>query len=138
MSTLYLKARCIRSLNVLKFLSHPNTGCNRNRLLQLYKVLILPKLDYGAILYSLANKSILNILNPIQSAALRLVTGAFRTSPVLSLCAEAALPPLHFPHHILSSNFTLSVAQSHISSILITSQTQNIFLTQSKQNFNSK
>ena len=47
----------------------------------------------------------------VQSSALRMVLGAFRTSPNISLCAESAEPPLHFRSLTLTANFLASVAQ---------------------------
>jgi len=41
-----LKAKCIRSLSILKFLSHPSKGCNRKIFLKLYKSLIRSRLHY--------------------------------------------------------------------------------------------
>ena len=51
------------------------------------------KLDYGSIIYRLAGKSYLKILDPIFHGGLRLVLGAFRTSPAESLYAEANEAP---------------------------------------------
>lgn len=106
-----LKAKCIKSLNILKYLSHPKTGCNRKLLLNLYKSLIRSQLDYGAPVYNLTNKTTLALLDTIQTTALRLVLGAFRTSPTLSLCAEAAEPPLSFRRSILTANFLVSLSK---------------------------
>lgn len=105
-----LRAKCIKSLNVLKYLSHPKTGCNRKLLLNLYKSLIRSQLDYGSPIYNLTNKTTLALLDTIQNASLRLVLGAFRTSPRLSLCAEAAEPPLSFRRSILTANFLVSLS----------------------------
>lgn len=69
------------------------------------------QLDYGAPIYSQASKSPLQLLNTIQSSSLRIALGAFRTSPTLSLCAEAAEPPLEFRFLILTANFLASLAQ---------------------------
>lgn len=106
-----LKAKCLNATNILKYLSHPRLGCNRKLLLQLYKSRIRSHLDYGSPIYSQTNKSSLQLLNTIQSSALRMVLGAFRTSPNLSLCAEAAEPPLLFRTLILTTNFLASSAQ---------------------------
>ena len=103
-----LKSKCNQALSVMKFLSHPSKGCKKKTFLHLYKTLILSRLDYGVPIYNSASKS---NLNPIQTQALRLATGAFRTSPKLSLCAEAAEPPLSYRRLILSSNVMNSVAQ---------------------------
>ena len=107
-----LKAQCLRSLNVLKYLSNPRTGCHRRLLLRLYQTLIRSRLDYGAPLYGLANKGILQTLETVQTTALRIVTGAFPTSPRLSLCAETTeLPmPLHYRRAQLAMNFLTKVS----------------------------
>ena len=106
-----LKAKCSRALSVIKYLSHPSKGCNRKLLLQLYKSLIRSRLDYGAPIYNLASKSVLKLLDPIQTHSLRLALGAFYTSPRLSLCAEAAEPPLTYRRLILTSNLMSSISQ---------------------------
>ena len=53
----YLKAKCLKALNLLKVLSHTNWGADRTVLLQLYRSLIRSKLDYGSIVYGSARKS---------------------------------------------------------------------------------
>lgn len=106
-----LKAKCTQALNIFKYISHPSKGCNRKLLIQLYKSLIRSRLDYGAPIYNLASKPILSLLDTIQTSSLRLALGAFRTSPKLSLCAEAAEPPLPHRRLILTSNFLSTVSQ---------------------------
>ncbi|GFQ96972.1 putative RNA-directed DNA polymerase from transposon BS [Trichonephila clavata] len=59
-----------------------------------HRALIRSKLDYGSVVYSSACKSLLKILDPVHHQGLRLCLGAFRTSPVESLYAEAYEPPL--------------------------------------------
>jgi len=107
----FLRSKCLNYLNILKYLSHPRTGCNRKLLLQLYRTLIRSQLDYGAPIFSNTCKSSLKLLDSIQSAALRLSLGALRTSPVLSICAEAGEPPLHYRFLSLTANFLASTAQ---------------------------
>ena len=94
-----------KSLNIF------SKGCNRKLLLQLYKSLIRSRLDYGSPIYNLANKSVLSLLNTVQNTSLRLALGAFRTSPALSLCSEAAEPPLPYRRLILTSNLLSSASQ---------------------------
>ena len=88
----YLKAKCLKSLNILKVLSHTTWGADRTTLLQLYRSLIRSKLDYGSIVYGSARKSYLAMLDPIHHQGLRLALGAFRTSPTASLYVEADEP----------------------------------------------
>ena len=106
-----LKAKCVNTLKIIKYLSHPRIGCNRKLLLQLYKSLIRSQLDYGSPIYTQACKSTTKLLDSIQTSALRLSLGAFRTSPHLSLCAEAGEPTLHFRSLAITANFLASAAQ---------------------------
>ena len=43
-----LEAKCIHSIGILKYRSHPSKYCNPNLLIQLYKSLIRLQLDYEA------------------------------------------------------------------------------------------
>ena len=105
-----LKSKCLRIINIMKYLSNHNYGCSTKRLIHLYKSLILPRLDYGSQLYKTANKTVLGLLDTIQSTALRIATGAFWTSPSLSLCAETSIMPLHYRRIKLTTNLLLSIA----------------------------
>ena len=84
----YLKAKCLKALNLLKVLSHTSWGADRTTLLKLYLSLVRSKLDYGCIIYGSARKSYLQMLDPVHNQGLRLALGAFRTSPVASLCGS--------------------------------------------------
>lgn len=84
-----LKQKCLKSLNILKVLSHKTWGSDRKVLLRLYNSLVRSRLDYGAIVYNSARPSSLKMLDPVHHLGLRLATGAFRTSPVLSLYVES-------------------------------------------------
>jgi len=112
-------------LNVLKCLVHPHTGCKRNRLIPLYQTLIRSILDYGFPIYSLASKSQLALLEPIQKSAIRICTGAFRRSPHLSLWSDPAMPPLHYrglflPATLISS--ILCLPNTHVHQLLFNTQ----------------
>ncbi|XP_043252544.1 uncharacterized protein LOC122397459 [Colletes gigas] len=59
------------------------------------------KLDYGSIIYGSGKESTLKKLDPIHNTALRIITGAFRTSPILSILKEANEPPLKHRRKLL-------------------------------------
>ena len=88
----YIKAKCLKALNLLKVLSNTSWGADRSILLHLYRSLIRSKLDYGSIVYGSARKSYLQMLDTVHHQGLRLALGAFRTSPVTSLYVEADEP----------------------------------------------
>ena len=106
----YLKAKCLKALNLLKVLSHSNWGADRTVLLQLYRSLIRSKLDYGSIVYGSARKSYLMMLDTVHHQGLRLALGAFRTSPVESLYVEAEEPSLYLRIEKLALQYAIRLA----------------------------
>ena len=73
-------------------------------------------------------KSYLALLDPIQNSAIRLCTGAFRTSPQLSLCADSGIPPLNFHRLSLPASllfFISCLPNTNIYSISYSAQTSN-------------
>ena len=63
----YLKAKCLKALNLLKVLFHTSWGADLTTLLKLYWSLVRPKLDFGCIIYGSARKSYLQMLDPIHN-----------------------------------------------------------------------
>ena len=63
----YLKARCQKSLNILKVLSRTEWGADRTTLLKLYRSLVRSKLDFGCIVYGSASKTALAKLDPVHN-----------------------------------------------------------------------
>ena len=121
----YVKAKCLKALNLLKVLSHTSWGADRTTLLHLYRSLIRSKLDYGSIVYGSARKSYLQMLDTVHKSArksylqmldtvhnqgLRLALGAFRTSPVSSLNVEADEPSLWLHREKLSLQYAIRLA----------------------------
>ena len=106
----YLKAKCLKALNLLKVLSHTNWGADRIVLLQMYRSLIRSKLDYGSIVYGSARKSYLMMLDTVHHQGLQLALGAFRTSPVESLYVEAEEPSLYLRREKLALQYAIRLA----------------------------
>lgn len=81
----------------------------------IYRLIIKSKIDNGCIIYNSAHKRILKTLNTIQHSALRLITGAFRTSHIVSLQNITGEPP--FSHRRLRLTFkyiyNISANNSH-------------------------
>ena len=75
----------------------------------LYRAIVRSKLDYGCIVYGSASTSSLNKLNTIHNTGLRLALGAFCTSPVWSLYAEANEPPLEERRLKLSMHYFFKI-----------------------------
>ncbi|KAI5754247.1 hypothetical protein M8J77_007077 [Diaphorina citri] len=106
------KTKSLRAMNVMKILSNRNWGLRRETLRKLYFALVSPILDYGSILYSSASQSNLNKLNVVHNSAIRLITGAFRTSPIVSILAESGIPPLSIRRSVLTLNYVCNVCRN--------------------------
>jgi ribonuclease HI len=106
----HLKKKCTRNLNILKVLSNTSWGANRTCLLKIYNAVIRSKLDYGCAVYGSSRKSVLLKLDTIHHTALRLCTGAFRTSPVQSLYVDSYQAPLSIIRDILSIQYYFRIS----------------------------
>ena len=89
-----IKNKTTSGLNLLKTLSSSKHGTSSNLLLNVYKSLVLSRLEYGCQAYSSASAEILRPLNVIHNNALRICLGAFRTTPVKSLYVESNINSL--------------------------------------------
>ena len=90
----YLKDKCSKALKLLHVIAHKDCGADQQTLLKLYRILIRSKINYGCSIYVAARKSYLNSLNTVDYERLRLIFGAFKTSPLESLYSEAYELPL--------------------------------------------
>ena len=105
----YIKEKCKKALNILKVVSHMDWGADSKVLIQLYKSLILSKLDYGSFIYGSAPKSYIRMLDPIQNEGLRLCLGAYKTSPARSLEVQAGVLPLKLRREQLALQYILKL-----------------------------
>ena len=86
----YLKNKCLKSLDILKCLSRMKWGADRQSLLHIYRATTRAQLDYGCQIYASAPTRYLQKLDAVHHQGIRICTGAFRSSPVPSLLAEAS------------------------------------------------
>ena len=85
----YFKTKTTRTQLLLQVVTHAKWGADRQVLLKSYRALVCSQLDYGIFIYRSTRKTYLKKIDPIHHEDLRLVLGAFRTSPVVSLYTEA-------------------------------------------------
>ncbi|KAJ3666828.1 hypothetical protein Zmor_002258 [Zophobas morio] len=114
----HLKATCLKIVDLLKVLSHPIWGADTQILLRIYRTLLRPKLDYGAVAYSACRPRLLTPLITLQNSALRIALGAFRTSPVISLYSIAKEPPLLFRFKYLQLSFAANTSRNPSNPVL--------------------
>jgi len=106
----HLRIKCQAALQLLRTVSRMDWGADRETLLRLFRSLIRSRLDYGALVYGSARPSYLLKLKPVQNQALRLCLGAFRTSPIVSLHAEAFEPPMEIRRLQLGLQYAIKVS----------------------------
>lgn len=108
----YLKTSCSKVLNLMKTLANHDWGADTTTLLNIYKSMIRSRLDYGSTIYSTASKTQLERLNPIQNTAIRIATGAFRTSPSHSLCCLSGELPLPYRRNLQTLSHSLKILEN--------------------------
>ena len=81
---------------MMKMVAFKQWGGDRKSLTLLYCSLIRSKIDYGSFLYATAAATHLKKLDRVQFAAIRVITGALKCTPVHFLEAEANIMPLEF------------------------------------------
>ena len=106
----YLRTKCNKTIQLLRTIAHTNWGGSKETLLILYCALIRSKLDHGCFIYGAARKTYLKEINTIHHQGLRLALGAYSTSPVESLHAEANEPSLKLGQEKLSLQYYLKLS----------------------------
>ena len=83
-----------KRINIMKTLSSTTWGASPKILRTLYIAFIRAKLEYGAILYADVSPILMKKLDILQNACLRIIIGACKTTPILSLEIESNILPL--------------------------------------------
>ena len=78
----YSKMKSTQAQQFLWVVVHTEWGADRQTLLKLYRSLIRSQLDYAIFIYGSARRSNFKRLDPIHYEDVKLVLGAFRTSPL--------------------------------------------------------
>ena len=100
-----IKQKCARRINILRCIAGKDWGADRTTLFQLYTSLIRPILDYNAFLFDNIASQKIDSLQIIQNNALRIITGAHRTTNVYNLHIEANIPTLERRRKLLLLRF---------------------------------
>ena len=93
-------------------------------MLRLYRAIIRSKMDYASFIYNSAAENILKLLDPVHNAALRLCTGAYRSSPVVSIYADSGEPPLQHRRELLALQYYARTQQLETSAAFSYAQAQ--------------
>ena len=86
---------CENSLKLMKAMAFSKYGADRKSLLLLYTSVIRSKILYSSPMLITTCRSNLESLEQIQSKALRIATGALKSSPIVALQCEADIPSIN-------------------------------------------
>ena len=89
-----LISRCNKDLNLMRMVSWTSFGADKITLLTIHMSLIRSKIDYGCQAYMSASPAQLHRLDVIQNTALRIATGAYKSTSSKSLEVECNIMPL--------------------------------------------
>jgi hypothetical protein len=96
-----------RAYYVLKSLATSQNGMSLQNLRQIYTATIIPVIDYGAEIWWQGQKTMIKSLETLQNKAIRSILGAFKTTPIAALEAEAAIPPTGLRLNQLKRRYSL-------------------------------
>jgi ribonuclease HI len=108
----YLIEDIRKRLAIMKVLSSISWGASKKVLRNFYIAYVRSKMDYASIIYNSAAPTVLEKLDKLQNVALRLILGAWKTSPILSMEVEAFIAPLSTRRRMLTSKKYLKLMNS--------------------------
>lgn len=89
-----LRKSLATTTNTISYLASKKLNVHVNTLFRITKAIVISKIIYGLEIYGNCPKSTFNVLKPYYHQAARRSIGAFRTTPILNILAEAGLPTL--------------------------------------------
>ncbi|KAK9708150.1 hypothetical protein QE152_g27376 [Popillia japonica] len=96
-----------RKANIMKCLAGVTWGADLLGLLSIYHAMVRSHIDYAVHLIPGFNRVMLESLQRIQNAGLRIAVGAMRSTPVVALHAEACVLPISYRLQFLTANFVV-------------------------------
>uniref|UniRef100_A0A3P9LEU6 Reverse transcriptase domain-containing protein n=1 Tax=Oryzias latipes TaxID=8090 RepID=A0A3P9LEU6_ORYLA len=101
--------RCKKVINIMRCLKGTGWGASAQALKQIYITMIRSVTDYGIIVYNTACKTLLHKIEVIQNQALKICTGAMRSTPAVSLQVEMGELPLKLRIKQLMLNYWVKI-----------------------------
>ena len=104
-------ASATRILHQASRLSNTERGLSFQAMRQLYIACIVSVTNYEVPIWWDNQKSLLNKYQKLQNLALRRILGAFKTSPIMAMKLEAAIPPPKIRFNKICMNYSLRIMQ---------------------------
>lgn len=104
-----IHSKCLKTLNLLKFLRGTWWGCDPDSLIAIYKSYVRSIIDYSCYIFFPTQKMSIEKIEKIQHIAIRLALGYRNTTPTNVLLAETKLPLLQERAKFLCANYLLKI-----------------------------
>jgi hypothetical protein len=88
------EAKARRKMNIMRKLAGTKWGANEKILKSVYQGNVRPHLEYGSSSWMTAAKTHHQTLDNVQNQALRIITGAMKSTPIQSMEEITNIPPL--------------------------------------------
>lgn len=98
-----------RALDILRSLAGVHWGSDPQILSMLYKSIVRSHFDYSTLAYMNANLSVLRKLDILQNKALRIISGAMCSTPIVAMQSETCILPLHLRRLQIAEKFCLKM-----------------------------
>ena len=102
--------RVVKTKNLFAVLTKHKRGPNLQCLLILFKTLVRSIVDYGLIVYGAACASSIEKIDVVLRSIMRLILGAFKSTPVSTLYAELGLEPTADRRTWLAAKYVLNLS----------------------------
>jgi len=89
------EAKARRKMNIMRKLAGTHWGANEKILKTVYQGTVRPHLEYGSSSWMTAAKSHQQTMDKVQNQALRIITGAMRSTPIDKMEQTTGIPPLN-------------------------------------------
>ena len=86
--------KCKKVNNLMRAIVGQEWGADKQALMYIYRALMRSKIDYGCFVYGAAAKTHLNKIDRVQNKALRICTGAIRTTQTKAIQVEVGEAPV--------------------------------------------
>ena len=100
-----LKAKCQKPLALLRSITSLRCGADQKLMKMIYNAQVRSRLDYGCIVYILASETNLKLISSIPTEALRIITGAFKTTTISTLHVFGFEMPLELRREHLAMQY---------------------------------
>lgn len=114
----YIIQNALKGINIMRCLAGVFWGSDPKILSTIYKSIVRSHFDYSCLAYFNCSPTFLKKLDIIQNTALRIISGAMKTTPINALEAETGIEPLGIRRLTMAQRFCLRTLSQKDSMVL--------------------